>query len=35
VHDKCIKFVETDIFVYEEDPKEVFMAFMDYENEPF
>lgn len=30
LHDRCIKFVETDIFVYEEDPKEVFMAFMDY-----
>jgi hypothetical protein len=32
VHDRCIKFVETDIFVYEEDPKEVFMAYMDYDN---
>jgi hypothetical protein len=21
LHDKCIKFVETDIFIYEEDPK--------------
>lgn len=31
-HDRCIKFVETDIFVYEEDPKEVFMAYMDYED---
>lgn len=34
VHDKCIKFVETDIFIYEEDPKQVFMAYMDYENYP-
>ena len=31
IHDKCIKFVETDIFIYEEDPKEVFMAYMDYD----
>lgn len=31
IHDKCIKFVETDIFIYEEDPKEVYMAYMDYD----
>lgn len=31
VHDKCIKFVDTDVFVYEEDPKEVFMAYMEYD----
>ena len=29
IHDKCIKFVESDIFVYEEDPKDVFMAYME------
>jgi hypothetical protein len=28
IHDRCIKFEQTDIFVYEEDPKEVFMAYM-------
>jgi hypothetical protein len=32
VHDRCVKFVETDIFVYEESPQLVFMAYMDYEN---
>lgn len=28
-HEKCIKFVETDIFVYEEDPSDVYMAYME------
>lgn len=29
IHDRCIKFVESDIFVYEEDPKDVYMAYME------
>lgn len=34
-HERCIKFVETDIFVYEEDPSDVYMAYMEinYEEE--
>lgn len=28
-HDRCVKFVETDIFVFEEDPKKVYMAFIE------
>ena len=34
VHDKCIKFVDTDVFVYEDKPEEVFMAYMDYDDSP-
>jgi hypothetical protein len=28
-HDRCIKFADSDIFVYEEDPKDVYMAYME------
>lgn len=31
VYDRCIKYVETDIFVYEEDIQHVYMAYMDFE----
>ena len=30
-HDNCIKFVDTDIFVYQDSEQEVFMAYMDYD----
>jgi len=30
IHNECIKYVETDIFVYELNPAAVYMAYMDY-----
>ena len=29
-HDNCLKFVDTDIFVYQDTEEEVFMAYMDF-----
>lgn len=33
VHNKCFKYEDADIFVYEENAQEVFMAYMDYDSE--
>jgi hypothetical protein len=33
VHENCIRFPQTDIFVYEEQPEEVFMAYIEGEPE--
>lgn len=33
VHDNCIRFTQTDIFVYEEQPQEVYMAYMESEGD--
>ena len=30
-HDNCLKFVDTDIFVYQDTEQLVFMAYMDYD----
>ena len=32
-HDECIKYVETDVFVYDFSIDAVFMAYMDYSAE--
>lgn len=33
IHDNCIRFPQSDIFVYEERPDEVFMAYIDTDAE--
>lgn len=32
IHGECVRYAETDIFVYEEVPTAVYMAYMDYDN---
>lgn len=31
IHGECIRYIETDIFIYEERKEAVYMAYMDYE----
>lgn len=31
IHGECIRYIETDIFIYEERREAVYMAYMDYE----
>ena len=31
IHGECIRYIETDIFIYEESREAVYMAYMDYE----
>lgn len=31
IHGECIRYIETDIFIYEESKEAVYMAYMDYE----
>jgi len=31
MHNECIKYVDSDIFVYELNPNAIYMAYMDYE----
>jgi hypothetical protein len=31
IHGECIRYTETDIFIYEQTPQAVYMAYMDYE----
>jgi hypothetical protein len=33
IHGNCVHFPQTDVFVYEEIPEEVFMAYMSNEEE--
>lgn len=34
LHDSCIKYVDTDVFVYDYSDRAVYMAYINYSDEP-